>query len=62
MLTIDLYAFVYISTFNDKTSEINRSHAKHLRELLSEFGDLPIVPMAATIARGNETEAYRRYQ
>lgn len=31
----------------------NRSHAKHLREFLSEFGDLPIVPMVATITRGN---------
>ena len=38
MLIIDLYAFVYISTFNDKTSEIKRSHAKHLREFLPEFG------------------------
>ena len=58
MLIIDLYAFVYISTFNDKTSEINRSHAKHLREFLSEFGDLPIVPMVATIVRDNEAEAH----
>lgn len=58
MLTIDLYAFVYISTFNDKTSEINRSHAKHLHEFLPEFGELPIIPMAMTITRGNEAEAY----
>ena len=58
MLTIDLYAFVYISTFNDKTSEINRSHAKHLREFLSEFDELLIITMATTITRGNEAEAY----
>lgn len=58
MLTIDLYAFVYISTSNDKTSEINRSHAKHLREFLSEFGELPIIPMVTTITRGDEAEAY----
>lgn len=31
----------------------NRSHAKHLREFLSEFGDLLIVPMVVTITRGN---------
>ena len=58
MLIIDLYAFVYISTFNDKTSEINRSHAKHLREFLPEFGELSIIPMVTTIMRDNEAEAY----
>ena len=58
MLIIDLYAFVYISTFNDKTLEINRSHAKHLREFLSEFGELPIIPMVTMIMRDNEAKAY----
>ena len=58
MLTIDLYAFVHISTSNDKTSEINRSHTRHLREFLSEFGELSIIPMVTTITRGNEAEAY----
>ena len=58
MLVIDLYAFVYISTLNDKTSEINRSHAKHLCEFLPEFGELSIIPIVTTIIRGNEAEAY----
>ena len=58
MLIIDLYAFVYISTFNDKTSKINRSHAKHLREFLSEFGELPIISIVTTTTRDNEAEAY----
>lgn len=58
MLAIDLYAFVYISTFNDKTSEIDCSHAKHLREFLSEFGELPIISIVTTITRDNEAEAY----
>ena len=49
---------VYISAFNDKTSEINRSHVKHLHELLFEFDDLPIVSMVVTITHGNEAEAY----
>lgn len=58
MLIIDLYAFVYISTFNDKTSEINRSHAKHLCEFLPEFGELLIIPIVTTVTRSNEAEAY----
>ena len=58
MLTIDLYAFVYISTSNDKTSEIDHSHAKHLREFLSEFGELPIIPIVTTIMCNNEVEGY----
>ena len=62
MLVIDLYAFVYISTSNDKTSEINRLHAKHLREFFSEFGELPIISIVTTITRDNEAEAYWRYQ
>ena len=30
----------------------NRSHAKHLKKFLAEFGDLPVIPLVATIARG----------
>lgn len=53
---------VYLPTSNDKTSEINRLHAKHLREFLSEFGELPIISIVTTITRDNEAEAYWRYQ
>ena len=38
--------------------KIDRSHAKHLREFLSEFGELPIIPIVTTITHGDETEAY----
>ena len=48
----------YLPTSNDKTSEIDCSHAKHLREFLSEFGELPIISIVTTITRDNEAEAY----
>ena len=31
----------------------NRNHVRHLQTYLSEFGDIPIVPMVSTISRGN---------
>lgn len=50
-----LFIFRRLTT---RLRKINRSHAKHLREFLPEFGDLPIAPMVATITRSNEAEAY----
>ena len=31
----------------------NRNHVRYLRDYLKQYGDLPIVPMVSTIARGN---------
>ena len=31
----------------------NRSHVKHLKKYLEQYGDIPVIPMVATIARGN---------
>lgn len=31
----------------------NRTHVRHLKKYLEEFGDLPAIPMVATITRGN---------
>lgn len=36
----------------------NRTHVRHLKKYLKEFGDLPAIPMVVTITRGNEAEAY----
>lgn len=31
----------------------NRSHVKHLKKYLEAYGDIPMIPMVATITRGN---------
>lgn len=31
----------------------NRSHVKHLKKYLEVYGDIPMIPMVATITRGN---------
>lgn len=31
----------------------NRSHVKHLKKYLEQFGDVPAIPMVSTITRGN---------
>lgn len=31
----------------------NRSHVKHLKKYLEAYGDIPMIPMVATIMRGN---------
>ena len=31
----------------------NRSHIKHLKKYLETYGDIPMIPMVATITRGN---------
>ena len=31
----------------------NRSHIKHLKKYLEAYGDIPMIPMVATITRGN---------
>lgn len=31
----------------------NRSHVKHLKKYLETYGDIPMIPMVATITRGN---------